>query len=87
MGDAGDGDLQAEQQAVLNSIRSESAAEERRRRRQEMETQETADEAVMLAYMDEVEQEEDEPEPSYPPVQPAPGTVVLYISDDKEELR
>ena len=37
----------------------------------------------MLAYMDEVEQEEDEPEPSYPSVQPAPGTVVVDISDDE----
>ena len=37
---------------------------------------EAAEEAEMLAYMDEVEQEEDEPEPSYPPVQSALGTVM-----------
>ena len=49
-----------------------------------MEVQEAADEAEMFAYMDEVEQEEDESEPSYPPVQPAPGTVVVDISDDEE---
>ena len=36
------------------------------------------------SHMDEVEPEEDESEPSYPPVQPAPGTVVVDISDDEE---
>ena len=36
----------------------------------------------MIAYMDEIEREEDEPEPSYPPVQLTPGTVVVDISDD-----
>ena len=80
----GDADLQAKQQAILDSLRSELAAEARRRHRQEMEAQRAVEEAEMLAYMDEVEQEEDEPEPSYPPVQPAPDTVVLYISDDEE---
>ena len=82
--DVGDGDLQAEQHAIIDSLWSESAAEASLRRRQEMEAQEAAEEAEMLAYMDEVEQEEDEPEPSYPPVQPAPGTVVVDISDDEE---
>ena len=76
MGDAGDADLQAEQQAILDSLWSESAAEARRCRRQEMEAQQAAEEAEMLAYMDEVEQEEDEPEPSYAAVHPAPGTDV-----------
>ena len=47
---------------------------------------EAAGEAEMVAYMDEVEQEEDEPEPSYSPVQPAPGTVVLDISDAEDYL-
>ena len=70
--------------SLLNSLRSESAGEARRRCRQEMEAQEAVEEAEMFAYMDEVEQEEDEPEPSYPPVQPAPGTVVVDISEDKE---
>ena len=68
VGDAGDGDLQAEQQAILDSLRSESAAEARCQHRQETEAQEAAEEAEMFTYMDEVEQEEDEPEPSYPPV-------------------
>jgi hypothetical protein len=77
-------DLQAEQQAILDSLWSESAAETRRRRRQEMETQEAVEEAEMLAYMDEVEQEEDEPEAYYPPIQPAPGTVVVDISHDED---
>ena len=49
-----------------------------------MKAQEAAEEAEMLAYMDEVEQEEDEPEPSYPPVQPAPGTVVVDIFNNEE---
>ncbi|XP_048566735.1 replication protein A 70 kDa DNA-binding subunit A-like [Triticum urartu] len=34
--------------------------------------------------MDEVEQDEDEPEPSYPPIQLASGTVVVGISDDED---
>lgn len=42
------------------------------------------DEAKMFAYMDEVEQEEDESKPPYPPVQLAPDTVVVDIFDDKE---
>ena len=33
-----------------------------------MEAQQATEEAEMLAYMDEVEQEDDETEPSYPPV-------------------
>ena len=33
VGDAGDGDLQAEQQAILDSLRPELAAEARQRRR------------------------------------------------------
>ena len=74
---------QAKQQTILDSLRSKSAAEARRRRRQEMEAQEAAKEAKMLAYMDEVKQEEDEPEPSYPPVQLAPGTVFVDISATK----
>ena len=49
VGDAGDGDMQAEQQAILDSLRSESAAEARRRRRQEMEAQEAAEGAKMFA--------------------------------------
>ena len=57
MGDAGDGDLQAEQQAILDSLRSESAVEARRRRGQEMKAQEAAVEAEMFAYMNEVERE------------------------------
>ena len=81
MGDAGDTNVQAEQQTILDSLWSESAAEARRRRQQEMEAQEAAEKAKMFAYMDEVEQEEDELEPSYPPVQSAPGTVV---SNDEE---
>ena len=40
----------------------------------------------MFAYMDEAEQEEDELEPSYSPVQPAPGIVVVDISDDEDYL-
>ena len=84
MGDVGDGYLQAEQQAILDSIMSESATEARRHRRQEMQAQEAAEEAEMLAYMDQVEREEDEPEPSYPRIQPAPSTVILGISDDEE---
>ena len=57
VGDAGDGDLQAEQQAILDSLRSESAVEARRRRGQEMKAQEAAVEAEMFAYMNEVERE------------------------------
>lgn len=45
---------------------------------------EAAEETEILTYMDEVEQKEDEPEPSYLPVQPAPGTIVVDISDDEE---
>ena len=81
VGDAGDEDLRAEQQAILDSLRSESDADARRRRRQEMEAQEQAE---CLAYIDEMEQEEDEAEPSSPPVQPAPGSVVVDITDDEE---
>ena len=81
VGDAGDVDLQVAQQARLAFLHSELTVEASRRRSQEMEA---AEEAEMLAYMDEVEQEEDEPEPSYPPVQPAPGTVVVDISVDEE---
>ena len=84
MRDAGDGDLQAEKYAVLDSLRSESAAEARRHRQQEMEAQQAAEEADMFTYMDEGEREEDEPEPSSPPVQLAPGIVVVYISDDED---
>ena len=62
-------------------LRSESAAEARRRLRQEMEV---AEEAEMLAYMDEFEQQEDELEPSYMPIQPAPGTIVMDISNNKD---
>ena len=51
--------------------------------RQEMQA---AEEAEMVAYMDEVEQEEDEPEPSYPSIQPAPDIVVVDISDDEDYL-
>ena len=68
----------------LNSLHSDSDAEPRRRRQQEMGAQHNAEEDEMFAYMDEVEQEEDESEPSYPPVQPAPGTVVVDISDNEE---
>nr|XP_020166317.1 U3 small nucleolar RNA-associated protein 25 homolog [Aegilops tauschii subsp. strangulata] len=56
VGDADDGDLQAEQQAILDSLQLVSAAEARRRCRHEMEAQEAADEAEMFTYMDEVEQ-------------------------------
>lgn len=84
VGDDGDADLQAEQQAILGFLRSESAAEARRCCRQEMEAQYAAEKAEMLAYMDEVEREEDEPEPSYPPVQPAPCTVDMDISDNEK---
>ena len=49
-----------------------------------MEAQEAAEHAECLAYIDEMEQEEDEPEPSSPPVQPAPGSVVVDITDDEE---
>ena len=38
----------------------------------------------MFAYMDEVEQEEEEPEPSCVPVHPAPGTDVVDISNDED---
>ena len=68
VGNAGDVDLQAKQKVILDSLRSGSTAEARRRRRQEMKAQQAAEETVMLAYMDEVEQKKDEPEPSYPPV-------------------
>ena len=57
MGDAGGEDLQAKQQAILDSLRSESAVEARRRRGQEMKAQEAAVEAEMFAYMNEVERE------------------------------
>ena len=58
--------------------------EARHRRRQEMEAQEVAEEAEMFAYMDEVEREEDEREPSYAPVHLAPGANVVDISDDQD---
>ena len=44
-----------------------------------MEVQEAAEEKKMFAYMDEVKQKEDEPEPSYPP-----GTVVVDIFNDED---
>ena len=57
---------EAEQQTILDSLRLESATEARCCRRQEMEAQQATEEEEMLAYMDEVEQEEEEkPEPSY----------------------
>ena len=37
-------------------------------------TAQAAEEAEMLTYMDEVEQEEEEPESSYAPIHPVPGT-------------
>ena len=49
-----------------------------------MEAQEAVEEAEMIAYMDEIEREEDEPEPSYPRVQPAPDILVVDIFDDEE---
>ena len=57
VGDAGDADLQAEQQAILDSLQSESAAEARRRRRQEAEAEHAAEVDEMLAYMDKEEEE------------------------------
>ena len=47
-----------------------------------MEAQQVAEEAEMLGYMNEVEQEEEEPEPSYPLVQLAPGSIIMDIFDD-----
>ena len=49
-----------------------------------MEAQQAAGEAEMLAYMDKVEREEDELEPSYLPVQPAPNTFLVDIFDEEE---
>ncbi len=43
----------------------------------------TPKEEEMLSYMDVVEEEE-EPEPSYTPVHPTPGTDVVDISDDED---
>ena len=71
MGVARDVDLQAEQLAILDSLRSESNAETRHRRWQEMEAQHTAEEEEMFAYMDEVEQEEEEEEPEPSPMRPS----------------
>ena len=42
--------------------------------------------AEMLTYMDEVEQEKDERQPSYPSIQPAPDIVVVDISDGEDYL-
>ena len=47
-----------------------------------MKAEHTSEKEEMLAYMDEVE-EEDELESSDAPVHPAPGTDVVVISDDK----
>ena len=49
-----------------------------------MEAQQATEEAEMPAYMDEVEQVEDELEPSSPPVQLALDTVVVDIFDDED---
>ena len=68
----------------LNSLHSDSDAEPRRRRQQEMGAQHNAEEDEMFAYMDEVEQEEEEEGPSYALVHPTPGTDVADISDDED---
>lgn len=64
VGDAGDADLQAEQQLIFDSLLSESEAEAKCHRRQEAEAKQATEVDEMLAYIDE----EEEPEPSYTPI-------------------
>jgi hypothetical protein len=65
--DVGDAYLQAEPQAILDSLRSEVEAEHAA----------TVDE--MLTYM----AEEEGPEPSYAPIYPTPVAEVVDIADDE----
>ena len=46
-----------------------------------MEAEHAPKEEEMLSYMDVVEEEEEEPEPSYTPIYPSPDTDVVDISD------
>ena len=56
-GDAGDADLQAEQQLIFDSLLSESEAEAKCHRRQEPEAKQATEVDEMLAYMDKEEEE------------------------------
>ena len=70
--DTGDTDLQTKQQAILDSFLSE--AEANRYHLWETEAEHAAAIDEMLTYMDE---EGEDSEPSYTPIQPAPGTTSL----------
>ncbi|KAE8796651.1 hypothetical protein D1007_28270 [Hordeum vulgare] len=75
-----DAGLQAKQHDILDSIRSERDVKARRRRWQEMKVERAVEEAEILDYMNEVEEEE--LEPSYAVVYLTPGTDVVGISDN-----
>ncbi|KAI5009719.1 hypothetical protein ZWY2020_011856 [Hordeum vulgare] len=83
VGDVGVPDLQVKQEAILDSLRAELAAEAKRRRLQEAEVEHTADVDKMPVAMDEEDEEEEEPEPSYAPIYPTLGTDNVDISDDE----
>lgn len=79
--DAGYTDLQAKQQAILISHRSESEAEAKHRHRQEAQAEHAAEVDEMITYMDDDKEEEEEP--SCAPIYPAPGIDIVDISHDK----
>ncbi|KAE8795553.1 protein transport protein sec24 [Hordeum vulgare] len=70
--------LQSDCAAAINAL-ADSAMKARRCRQQEVEAEPAAEEAHMLADLDELEEEDEEPEPSH-----ALGTGVVDISDERK---